>query len=221
VVWKQLLSSSTRRSTVVIGPYQRATLSLFSGPGSSATFSPCHSTPTVVRRIQRPPQRRHADAEQQRRPGLRFRPLCDQLPRIGDLMPCQFRRPADMAAPALCRLHPGARAFSKRRGWALRLKLNAWRCNNEAGAHWFCHQHRRWVVRNSVAHSASTCGLARAVNGVAVPSACLCRFVFTAVRQPVAVDRCRPSRRRDTFRWRRAGEMTSAASPPGAPPDHA
>jgi hypothetical protein len=79
------------------------------------------------------------------------------------------------------------------------------------------------VGRNSEAHSASACGSARAANGVAVSLGLLppLRFDFTAVRQSVAVHRCRPSSRRDIFRWRRTGEMTNAANPPDAPRDHA
>jgi len=29
---------------------------------------------------------------------------------------------------------------------AVRPHLRAWRCGNEAGGHWFCHQHRRWPL---------------------------------------------------------------------------
>ena len=29
---------------------------------------------------------------------------------------------------------------------AVRPHLRSWRCNNEAGTRWFCHQHRRWLL---------------------------------------------------------------------------
>jgi hypothetical protein len=33
------------------------------------------------------------------------------------------------------------------RCFAIRPNLRAWRCGNEAGVHWFCHQHRRWPLQ--------------------------------------------------------------------------